>query len=153
MTRATLVLICSALVLGACGSVGGSRLNPLNWFGGSTSEPSLGPTSQVVDGRPLVPEVSALAIERTSSGALVRATALMPSGGWWDAELIPENNGRPVNGVLSYRFVAAAPRSPVDGSSEAARTIVAGATISTFTLEEVTSVTVQGAGNQRSVRR
>jgi hypothetical protein len=67
--------------------------------------------------------------------------------------LIVENNGRPVNGVLTYRFVAAAPRAPIAGTSEAARTIVAGATISSFTLEELISVTVQGETNQRSVRR
>lgn len=153
MKRATLVVICSALVLGGCGAVRESRFNPMNWFGASTSEPSLGPTSTTTDGRPLVPQVTTLAIERTSSGALVRASAVMPSAGWWDAELIAENNGRPVNGVLTYRFVAAAPRAPIAGMSEAARTIVAGATISSFTLEELISVTVQGETNQRSVRR
>jgi hypothetical protein len=153
MKRATLIVMCSVLVLGACGNVRDSRLNPRNWFSASTSEPTLGPTAQVQDFRPAVPQVASLAIERTSSGALVRASAVMPSGGWWDAELIPENNGRPVNGVLTYRFVAAAPRTPVQASSERARTITAAATISSFTLDEVTSVVVRGDQNQRSARR
>jgi hypothetical protein len=151
MTRPILALIALSLVLAGCSGVRQSRMNPLNWFGTSTEESQLGPLTLETDNRPLVPAVSALSIERTSSGALVRAEAQMPGQGWWDAQLVAENQGRPVNGVLTYRFVAAAPRAPVPGGR--AQTLVVAVPVSEYLLEEISTVVVQGATNSRSVRR
>lgn len=151
MTRPILALIALSLVLAACSGVRQSRINPLNWFGTSTEESQLGPLTLETDNRSLVQSVTALSIERTSSGALVRAEAQMPTQGWWDVQLLAENQGRPVNGVLTYRFVAAAPRTPVPGGRP--QTLVAAATVSEYLLEEVTSVVVQGANNSRTARR
>ncbi|HHX89179.1 MAG TPA: hypothetical protein GX700_05285 [Paracoccus sp.] len=152
MTRPILALIALSLVLAGCSGLRQSRINPLNWFGASSStESALGPMSLETDNRALVPVVTAMSIERTSSGALVRAEAQMPGQGWWDAALVAENNGRPVDGVLSYRFVAAAPRAPVAGGR--AQMLVVAAPISEYLLEEISTVVVRGASNSRSARR
>lgn len=149
--------LCAMLGLSACGGLGAvrdSRLNPMNWFGASQPEaPSLGPTSDVIDNRPLVPQVSSLSIERTSSGAIVRAEAVMPSAGWWDAELVADNQGRAADGVLTLRFVAAAPRAPVTGTNELARTITAVYTLRQAQLDTVAEVVVTGETNSRRARR
>jgi len=153
MTRPILALIALSLVLAGCSGIRNSRMNPLNWFGTSTEESRLGPITLETDNRALVPSVTSMSIERTSSGALVRAEAQMATQGWWDAALVAENNGRPVNGVLTYRFVAAAPRSPVQTTTGRPQTLVVAAPVSEYLLEEITSITVLGATNSRSARR
>ena len=115
--------------------------------------PDLGPTSNVIDNRALVPAVTAMTIEATSSGAIVRAEAVMPSAGWWDPALVPENFGRPQGGVLTFRFVAAAPRAPVAEQNPAARTIVAAYALTQAQLDTTSEVVVVGEGNSRRARR
>lgn len=148
-------LLMSSLALSACGGFSDSRMNPRNWFGASSVEerPELGPTTLVDDPRPLVPQVSEMVIERTSSGAIVRASAVMPSAGWWDAELVPENYGRPSGGVLSFRFVAIPPRTPVAGQNPGARTIVAVYALTQAQLDTTADIVVIGAENTRRARR
>lgn len=153
MSRALAVLLVLTLTLAACGGMRDSRVNPRNWFGRSQAEPTLGPVRETEDRRPLVATVSALSIERTSTGAIVRAEAVMPTAGWYDAELVAENNGRPRDGVIAYRFVAARPRPAVAVSAQAPRTLVAAATLSVYDLEEIREVVVSGAENSRRARR
>lgn len=153
MTKPILALLALTLVLAACASVRNSRVNPLNWFGASSEEARLGPVSSEIDNRALVQSVTALSIEPTSSGALVRAEGMTASQGWWDAALVAENNGRPVDGVLTYRFVVAAPRSTSTGTLPGTQTVVVAAPVSAFQLEEISRIVVLGAQNSRSVRR
>jgi hypothetical protein len=155
MKTPVLALVCAALVLAGCGGIRESRMNPMNWFGESraSERPDLGRTSDTIDNRPMVPEVSTLVIERTSSGAIIRAEAVMPSGGWWDAELLSENFGRPIDGVLTLRFVAAAPRTPVPAPNAAARTITAVYAINQADLDTIAEIVVAGEGNARRIRR
>jgi hypothetical protein len=155
MTRARTLsaLLVLGLTLAACGGFRDSRVNPRNWFSGSSSEPTLGPTGNTTDNRPLVPVVSTLVIEPTSTGAIVRAEAVMPTVGWWDAELVAVNNARPVDGVVTYRFVAARPRQPVTVSAQGPRTLTAAATLSVIQLETIREVAVVGAENTRRARR
>jgi len=153
MIRLIAAFMVLTLTLAACGSMRDSRVNPRNWFNRSASEPTLGPVRDTQDRRPLVPEVTALTIERTSTGAIVRAEAVMPTAGYWDAELVPENNARPRDGVISYRFVAARPRTPVPVAPAGPRTITAAATLSVFDLEQINEVAVIGERNTRRARR
>lgn len=148
-------LLVASLAVAGCGGFHESRLNPRNWFGHSRADarPDLGPTTDVVDNRPLVPAVSDMSIERTSSGAIVRAEAVMPSAGWWDAALLPENFGRPHNGVLTFRFVAAAPRTPVAETNPDARTIVAVFALTQAQLDTTSEIVVVGESNSRRARR
>lgn len=150
MTRALTLLTVLTLVLAACGE---SRLNPRTWFNRASAEPTLGPVRQTEDRRPLVPSITELTIERTSTGAIVRAEALMPTAGYWDPELVADNNGRAVDGVMTYRFVAARPRQPVTVQSPGPRTLVAAATLTVYDLETVREVVVIGAETTRRARR
>jgi hypothetical protein len=150
MMRAIALLTVLTLALAACGE---SRLNPRNWFARSTEQPTLGPIASTIDRRPLVPQVTALTIEPTSTGAIVRAEALMPTAGWWDPELVPENNGRPRDGVMTYRFVAARPRNGLAVEGTGPRTLVAAANLSIYDLEQIREVVVIGAQTTRRARR
>ena len=152
-TQLILILAVTTALTG-CATVRESRINPMNWFDSSREEarPDLGETGAVEDNRPLVPSVTSLTIERTSSGAIVRAEAVMPSVGWWDAQLVAENFGRPQDGTLTFRFVAAAPVQPIAGS-ETARTISAVYPLTQGQLDTTPDVVVVGEANSRRARR
>ena len=152
-TQLILILAVTTALTG-CATVRESRINPMNWFDSSREEarPDLGETGAVEDNRPLVPSVTSLTIERTSSGAIVRAEAVMPSVGWWDAQLVAENFGRPQDGTLTFRFVAAAPVQPIAGS-ETARTISAVYPLTQAQLDTTSDVVVVGEANSRRARR
>ena len=95
--RATLpLLLRTALATTGCARLADSRINPLNWFGSSQSS-SVTPTGEL---RPLVPanrttkvtdergaiaQVSALRIERTPDGAIMRATGIASTQGQFNA--------------------------------------------------------------------
>ncbi|OZA08094.1 MAG: hypothetical protein B7Y02_12980, partial [Rhodobacterales bacterium 17-64-5] len=86
VARAVLtVTLCLALV--GCGAVRESRLNPFNWFKRSEAR-DLVQTEAPGDPRPLVAEVLTMVVEPIPGGAIVRATGLPPTQGWWQAELI-----------------------------------------------------------------
>lgn len=154
MKTPILALVVVAVALVGCGNMRQSRLNPRNWFGTSHEErPDLGAISSTIDNRALVAQITELAIEPTSSGALLRAEAVMPTAGWWDAELVADNNGRPVQGVLTFRFVAAAPRTPAPDTGVRSRTLVAAHPLSSALLEVTSEVVVTGSANSRRIRR
>jgi hypothetical protein len=154
MKTPLVVLLVAGLTLSGCGGFSESRVNPMNWFGGSREEvPDLGPTELSVDNRGLVAQVTELTIERTSTGAIVRATGMTPEPGWWDAELVAENFGRPVDGVLALRFVAAPPREPVPATNDRARRLIAVYTLNESILETISDIVVTGSQNSRRARR
>lgn len=140
------ILLAAALVLAGCGT----RANPFNWFGGSQEGPQLGETTRE-DGRPLVAEITALSVEPTSAGALVRAEGRVPSEGWYNPQLVAENSGRPIDGVLTYRLVASPPAEAQQTTR--ARSVTAATTVSALTLEQVARIVVTAEGNSRRVNR
>lgn len=132
-----------------------SRLNPRNWFSRSREEerPDLGPISDTTDNRAMVAVITGLSVEPTSTGAIVRAEGQTPTPGWWDVELIAESAGVPVDGVLTYRMVAAAPREVLQTPNDSARTVIAAVAIPQSTLELLSAVVVVGETNSRRSRR
>ncbi|MCC5955632.1 MAG: hypothetical protein JJU07_05975 [Natronohydrobacter sp.] len=155
MTKPLLAALALVLALGACGSIGQSRLNPMNWFGRESTE-TLAPSggwNSTVDRRALVPAVTELEVIPTTGGALVRASGLTATQGWWDVELRPVNDERPLDGALIYEFVVASPRGAAATSTEASRTVTAGVKISTSRLQGVSRIIVRGAQNARTVSR
>lgn len=154
MTRPLIAALALTLLLSACGTIRESRFNPFNWFGASRSAPAtLGPTGETVDNRPLVAQVTALVIERTSTGAIVRAEGLTPTQGWWDAELVPQTSLRPIDGVVVYQFRVAPPPAPMRVSTPQSRLVSVATTLNQAQLDEIREVVVVGAQNQRSTRR
>lgn len=155
MQKPLLAALAMVLALGACGTIGSSRLNPMNWFSRDSTE-TLTPTGgwgTGADRRDLVPMVTELEVLRTNSGALVRASGLTATQGWWDVELRPTNRERPVDGELIYEFVVAAPRTQTPVSSDASRTVTAAVALSNDRLAGVRRIVVRGAQNARSVNR
>jgi hypothetical protein len=157
MTR---TLIATVLILGTlagCGRVAESRLNPFNWFGGSESSPTLAPEGGYAtieqDRRRMVDQVSALAIERTPGGAILRAIGLPVEQGYYDGELVSVSDGKPVEGVLEYQFRIRPPVAPTRVSTVPSREVVVGLFLSNQDLDGVREIRVVGQRNTRAVRR
>jgi len=150
MKRPLMAGIAATLILGGCG-IGASRLNPFNWFGGSsetatTATVETGPQ----DARMLVAQVTDLVVERNQNGAIIRATGLPPTQGYWEAELVP----RPVeDGVLVYDFRVYPPIIQARVSTPQSRQITVGAYLSNIRLQDIRQITVQGETNARTTRR
>ncbi|AHM05421.1 hypothetical protein roselon_03154 [Roseibacterium elongatum DSM 19469] len=147
MPRA-LVALSLILTLAACDS----RLNPMTWFGGDREERVRVVETEVdpADPRPLVAEVAALSVEGTSSGAILRATGIVPTQGYWQADLVPA--GRE-DGTLIFEFRAAPPLTQQPQGAPATREIVAATALGRGDLEGVRTILVIGQANRRSVSR
>lgn len=147
------VIIASALLIGltGCGRVSESRLNPFNWFGSSETE-AVVVEELPSDPRPLVSQVTSLVIEPTPTGAIVRATGLPPTQGWYAAALVPETDG-PVGGEMVYVFRAVPPVGQRAVSTVQSRELTVGRTLSAQDLAATRIVRVIGARNALVARR
>lgn len=150
-------LLIVTLVLAGCGRVRESRLNPFNWFGRSV-ETTQAVSEGAVPGRPddrriLVAQVTDMEVARQPGGAIIRASGLPPTQGWWNTDLVAENGGAPVDGVLTYRFVIAEPLKPNRVSTPQSRELTAATYVSDIKLDGVSQIVVLGAENSRSSRR
>jgi len=151
-------LLAGSLGLGGCAQVSESRLNPFNWFGKSEEGPATlaprgGYVDRVIDNRALVGSVTGLEITRTQGGALVVATGLAPTPGWWDAELVAESETPAGDGTLTYAFRVAEPGAPPPTAPPPARELTSAVFLSAQSLEGVRRIVVLGATNSRSIRR
>lgn len=138
-------------LLSACG-FGQSRLNPLNWFGRSQPVETGGLlTTAPADPRPLVAQVLTMSIEPYPGGALVRATGLPPTQGFWDGELV----ALPVDdtGTLVLEFHIFPPIARAGVVNQQSREVTVAYSLSDIKLESISQIIVQGAGNARASRR
>jgi len=152
MRRPLIAAMAAMMLLQACGGGFSAALNPFNWF--DRSAPAavvVGETDTPADPRDLVDRVVSMNIDSYPGGAIVRATGLPPSQGWWDAELV----ARPVdeNGILVYDFHVFPPKSPTPAGPLQSREIAVAADLSTRELAIITQIVVQGANDARSSRR
>jgi hypothetical protein len=150
MTRHLILGLCAVLVLSACNS----RLNPVNWFG--TSEPvaavELAPAPGA-DPRDLVAEVLEVTIEPMQGGAILTATGRTATQGWWSADLVLREGEGTDPAAPVYDFRVLPPVVPTAVSTPQSREITVGLFLTDDALDGVRSITVQGAGNGRAVRR
>ncbi len=159
MARIARIFVALGLGLAVAACDTGINLNPLTWFNSLSADEGLVALEPAdgwpddVDRRLVIDQVTALRIEKTTAGAIVHATGLPPRLGYWDAELVAENDGEPVNGVLTYIFKVATPRWATDASTPYARTIEAAAFIPNVKLTAVRSIRVMGAQNSRTAGR
>ncbi len=161
MIRATLLGTAFVMTLTGCARIADSRLNPLNWFGASTQAPvdengvlrplvPEGRMSASVDGRVMLDTVTALSVDRTPGGAIVRATGVAPTQGYYNAELIQTDVS---NGVLTLAFRAQAPTAFEPAGSTRSRQINAAYIVDTADLSGIRTVRVQAANNARTSAR
>jgi hypothetical protein len=147
MPRALIALVL-CLGLAACGQ---SRLNPLNWFGAEREERiTVNDTARPADPRPLVAEIVSLAIEPTTSGAILTATARTERTGYWQADLVEVSRSE---GEIVYEFRASPPPPGAETGAEPTRRIVAAVALGRRDLAGLRSVTVVARENRRSVTR
>ena len=104
---------CLVLTVSGCSRLEGSPVNPMNWFNKDREAPvatapqatqPLVPTKRdvvVVDSRDLVAQVISAEIAQTPSGAILRATGVAPTQGYFNAELVLESIQ---NGTATYAF-------------------------------------------------
>lgn len=152
---ARLVLMAVLLgLLAGCDSIRDSRFNPANW-GGNDVPDSLIPAETVVfiDDRPLVDQVTALAVEPAPGGVIVRATGLPPTQGFWAGDLVLAPAEDTSDGVLALQFKVLPPLEPQPVATPDAREIVVAEFLSDQALREFSRITVIAARNQRSVTR
>lgn len=170
MRTPLLALSLTALVLTGCG-FGQSRLNPFNWFGDSR-EVSVA-TEEARPANPLIPRrnrilarpeviyggnpidtVTELRVEPTLSGAIVQATGVAARQGAYDVRLTAlEEDGVPVDGVLSFSFDVVFPNRPQPVGNVRSREVVVARSLTQADLEGVRVIRVIAARNAREVRR
>ncbi len=155
------LMICAALATTGCARLADSRINPLNWFGSSQSAPvtasgELRPlvlasrTTEVTDQRGAIQQVTGLAIERTPSGAIVRATGVASTQGQFNAQLVEVSN---TGGVLTFAFRIEAAAGFSGQNSTFSRQVTVARALSANDLAGVRTIRVQGSTNQRSASR
>ncbi len=145
------------LTLAGCG-ISESRFNPLNWFGNDKSEAPVSLPAEtgdpaLLDPRPLIGQITELAIERAAGGAIVRATGIAPTSGYHSAELVPLANETPVNGSLVYFFRVEAPLNAAGAGSLNSRTITVARFVPDSVLFQARNILVRADTNQRRASR
>ena len=144
-------ILAVGLVLTGCAPIAQSKYNPFNWF--KTAE-STAPTVLYVpaaDNRLLVAQVSSLKIEPTADGAILRATGLPPTQGWWKAALVKIDQDDAAK--LIYEFRLFPPVTPTPAGGPASREITVATSVSNLQLDGIKTITVQGAANALTSRR
>jgi hypothetical protein len=160
MRRPLLAALALSLALGACATVRESRFNPLNWFGRSearaTASVAEDAYARPADPRPLVDQVTAMAVEPIPGGAILRATGLPPTQGFWEAELVAVEGTEeaPIEeGVLVFDFRLSPPPYSARPGTEPSREVEVATYLTLNDLDGITGILVRGARTERITRR
>ncbi|MCI2393134.1 hypothetical protein [Aliiroseovarius sediminis] len=157
LRRFVLPAVMSSLVLGLSACGGGASLNPFNWFqSDGVKEVAVVPEGGFLEDqeyRGLVTQVVDLQVLRSTGGAIIRAKGLPPRLGYWDAQLVAENGGRAVDGVLTYMFRISEPPYRTNAGRPKQREVYVGRFVSNARLQGVRSIRVIGESNSRSASR
>lgn len=151
MRRSLTLALSVVLLVSACGMVRNSKLNPFNWFGRSEKTEVIQLGQKPADPRLLVEELTQMSVEPYSGGAIVRATGITPTQGWWDAELVEVPTEDPSHLVLEFRIYPPVINTPVN--TPRSREVTVATNISSIRLQTISQITVQGAKSARSSRR
>ncbi|HKL65850.1 MAG TPA: hypothetical protein VJ886_07050 [Roseovarius sp.] len=179
MKRRVFLGLAAAGVLAGCGGFRDSRINPRNWFGRSRSRRRDEAAAADPNANPLIPEeeedglfdairnrrkdapypgtlvaeVSALAVERATGGAIIRVRGLAAQQDVYDVRLIPDTpGGAPAGGVLGYELRAV--HAPLSAATDSRpREVQTAVFVTDKTLESVREIRVRGARNERTSRR
>lgn len=152
MTARWALVLTLTLALAGCGGFRDSRLNPFNWFGRSAPAEKVEVAADpAADPRPLVEVVTDMQVDAFPGGAIVRATGLTPTQGWWAAELVE----LPIDedGVLVLEFRLLPPIENTDVNTPQSRTVTVGTSFSEVKLSRISRIVVQGKTNARASQR
>jgi hypothetical protein len=153
MRRPLIAALALMLALGACGAIRESRFNPLNWFGGSEEQTVAAGFVAPRDPRPLVDQVSAMAVDRVIGGAIVRATGVPATQGFWNAELVRVEDETLDPDTIVFDFRVVPPPYRAEAGTQPSREIEAGVALTDNDLAGVSRIVVRGARTERVVRR
>jgi hypothetical protein len=126
-------------------------LAPLAACSGRTREERLQAASTAPDPRPLVPQVTRLAVEPHPAGAIIRVTGLPPRQGWYDGRLVRVDSAEA--GVLAYQLRAWPPPYQTPAATPRSRELMVAAFVNQDLLSGVREVRVAGELNTLSSRR
>lgn len=166
MLRSLPLCLSLCLAISGCAQISGSRFNPLNWFGPSqnVAQPAdaaapdaalrpLVPENRqvaITDARVLVGQITELRIEPLPSGAIIRATGIAATQGFFNAELVPVGVE---NGRLTLEFRVESPTGFAPTGTVATRRITVAYEIDTAGLADIRSIRVQAAQNALQTSR
>lgn len=154
--RLAILALAIAGTAAGCARVSESRLNPLDGFGAVRTEVAATPAQNagplvpadrqvvVVDGRSLLASVTDLSIDRTPSGAVVRATGIAPTQGFFNAQLVELGFD---GGTLELAFRAQPPATPHPQGTPLSRQIAAAYVLGAGEVAAMRAVRVRAAGN------
>lgn len=151
MRYSIIAILVLSTVLAGCGRFRESRLNPFNWFRPAETVAVGDLYIRPEDPRALVAQVTDLKVEPYPGGAILRATGLPPSQGFWEAELVEQPLDE--EGRLVFEFRVFPPLDPQPAGSPRSREIVVAVALSDLELQGVSALVVQGASNALSSRR
>lgn len=164
MRKSIPLLLVAALVLSSCGAIRDSRVNPFNWFGrGESREISAGDRNPLIprrsalspkqksDSRQPIRQITGLFIERTPSGAIIRAEGLSERQGAYELGLRPVIGEDVPADTLRFAFVAYQANMPV--GPEPTRRVVAAQHLTTQDLTNIRRIEVVGQANVMTARR
>ncbi|MBJ3763964.1 hypothetical protein ILP92_14525 [Maribius pontilimi] len=138
-------------IVASCGRVGESRLNPLNWGSRSTNADAMLSEGTRADPRPLIGQIDTLTASPTQGGAILRATGIAATQGYFVGDLVavPTDDPR----VLAFEFRAFPPLEPKPVSTPRSREVTVARFLTSRELTGVNELRVSAAQNARAVRR
>ncbi len=161
MLRKLAIIVGLAAALSGCARVSESKFNPLNWFGrapevaaeGTVARKPLVPAQAevtIVDARVLIETLSSASLEPSTNGAILRATGIAASQGFFNAELVLADV---TNGILTYDFRVERPSGYEAIGSANSRQITVATVIDAAVLRGIKAVVVRGASGAKRLSR
>ena len=143
---------------GGSGNGSAGSLNPFNWFHGARTNAPGAPLTLAprrgygfaVDTRQLADQIVDLKIERTATGAIVRATAQMPFEGFYNGGLVLVASDRA--DTVNLQFRVRPPGRITRAGPAHLRQMTAGFILSNGQLRGLRRINVAGLRNSRSIR-
>jgi hypothetical protein len=150
MKRAGVLVVVLGLGLAGCG-FGQSKFNPLNWWAKARTGEPVALYTAPVDPRGLVAAITLLKVEPYPGGAIVRATGVPPTQGYWDAALVAlPNDG---SGKLVFEFRIYPPVTTARAGTQPSREVVVATNLTDYKLQDITSIEVRSASNAMTAHR
>ncbi len=143
------------MTLSACGRISDSGFRPFGFLNREPARESLMPEDAIIptERRELIQTVGRLSLEPTLDGAQLRADGFAAGLGYYDASLVAENDGFPVDGVLTFQFRASPPFGTEAGVlTNRTRTVRTAIFLSDFDLAGVREIRVIAQTNIQSLR-